>query len=244
MKTYTLKTKHLVCFLLILTFSCEEMINITFTESSLEFNKNAIVEVNIPKAEGNPLVSENINHTIENHIANSLVFSEELSDTISLEYALDKFDSEYAAFKSDFEESALVWEGLFDGEVTYQSPMLITIAINSYLNTGGAHGNMNITLFNFDALTGQLLSNEELIADMPSFIEIAEKHFKLNTKTEDPNGFDDYFFGEGFHLPANIGLNDEGILLFYNVYEIASYAVGITEFTIPFDEVEDLLNVF
>ena len=63
-------------------------------------------------------------------------------------------------------------------------------------------------------------------------------------KTEEDEGFGDYFFGEEFHLPANIGYNDEGVLLFYNVYEIASYAVGITEFTIPFEEVEDYLSIF
>ena len=240
----TLKLRILVIIAIIFVYSCDERIPVSFSESSIEINKNASIAINIPKAEGNIMVGEKINNTIANHIANALVFSEEESDTITLDFAITTFDSEYAKFKSDFTEDALVWEALIDGEVTYQSPMVITIAINSYLNTGGAHGNMNITLFNFDAVTGDIIPNEALITDLTLFTELAMKHFRTNTKTQEQDDFGDYFFGEGFHLPANIGFNEDGILLFYNVYEIASYAVGITEFTIPFDEVEDNLAMF
>lgn len=237
-----MRTKFAFLVLFTLIFSCEELITVTFVEESLEFNDNATIEINIPKAEGNSLAKNAINQTIESHIANMLNFSEEESDSISLEGAVTKFDTEYAAFKSDFEESSLVWEAMFDGEVTYQSPDVITIAINSYLNTGGAHGNMNITLFNFDPMSGNLLTLEDILLDISAFETIARDHFKKATKIEE-EGFGEYFFGDDFHLPANIGFNDEGVFLFYNIYEIASYAMGITEFTIPFDEVDALLNV-
>jgi hypothetical protein len=228
--------------LIILAFSCDEAVNTTFSESTFEYTESVLVEVNIPKADGESNISAQINSTIENHIANMLNFSEDVSDTISLKNAITKFEKEYEAFKSDFQESSLVWEAMFDGEVTYHSPLVITIAINSYLNTGGAHGNLNISLFNFDTSTGKLLSNDKLISNHISFSDIAKKHFKEHTNTQEE--FGDYFFGEAFHLPANIGYNKEGVLLFYNVYEIASYAVGVTEFTIPFEEVEDFLSVF
>lgn len=228
--------------LIILAFSCDEAVNTTFSESTFEYTESVLVEVNIPKADGESNISAQINSTIENHIANMLNFSEDVSDTISLKNAITKFEKEYEAFKSDFQESSLVWEAMFDGEVTYHSPLVITIAINSYLNTGGAHGNLNISLFNFDTSTGKLLSNDKLISNHISFSDIAKKHFKEHTNTQEE--FGDYFFGEAFHLPANIGYNKEGVLLFYNVYEIASYAIGVTEFTIPFEEVEDFLSVF
>lgn len=237
-----MKTKYLIFLLIILAFSCDEAVNTTFSESTFEYTESVLVEVNIPKADGESNISAQINSTIENHIANMLNFSEDVSDTISLKNAITKFEKEYEAFKSDFQESSLVWEAMFDGEVTYHSPLVITIAINSYLNTGGAHGNLNISLFNFDTSTGKLLSNDKLISNHISFSDIAKKHFKEHTNTQEE--FGDYFFGEAFHLPANIGYNKEGVLLFYNVYEIASYAIGVTEFTIPFEEVEDFLSVF
>jgi hypothetical protein len=53
----------------------------------------------------------------------------------------------------------------------------------------------------------------------------------------------DYFFGKPFHLPENIGYGDEGIILLYNVYEVASYAQGYTEFAIPYDIAESFLKM-
>ncbi len=217
-----------------------EEVNITFSEFNIEFNENAVIEINAPRAEGDNFISNIINSKIENHIVNMLNFEENESNLL-LENALVKFDSEYAKFKNDFEESALVWEALFEGEVTYQSSKIISIAINSYLNTGGAHGNMNITFLNFDPMTGRLLEFHDLILNKAAFEDVAKKHFEAAKQASGKTGFVDYFFGEGFQLPENIGFTDDGVILFYNVYEIASYADGITEFVIPYNEIEAYL---
>ena len=162
---------------------------------------------------------------------------------MSLEYAISKFNSEFESVREDNEEIAVTWEALFDGEVTYQSAEVICIALNTFMNTGGAHGNMNITLYNFDGTSGDLLQIEDLISDMESFAEFVKPYFETEIKSKGDENLADYFFGEPFHLPANIGINDEGILMLYNVYEIASYAQGLTEFTIPFNDVERFLKV-
>ena len=235
--------KILVLMFVCISFSCIEESQLSFSEINLKFNDNAIVEINVPNAEGESSVSKLINATIEEQIGNALNFSEDESDSISLPDAIKKFDTEYKEFKNDFEENALVWEAVFDGEITYQSSEIISIAINSYLNTGGAHGNMNITFLNFNPSTGNILNFDELINDKINFKDIAKQHFKTAIQTTEKSGFGDYFFGEDFHLPANIGFSDEGVILFYNVYEIASYAVGITELTIPYEDVEQYLIV-
>ena len=235
-----MKTKFLALLLVLILFSCKEVTLVNFTETNNIYNENAIVELNIPKAEGTSTKAQAINKVVENHIANMLVFLEEPSDTLQLDYAIENFDSEYKSFKDGFGESAMVWDASFDGEVTYQSPMLISIAINSYINSGGAHGNLNVTFFNFDASTGELLQFDDLFNDKEGIKEIVKTHFEEETKGSEIN----YFFGEPFSLPANIGFNDEGIVCFYNVYEIASYADGITEFTVPFEDVEAYLNMY
>ena len=235
-----MKTKFLALLLVLILFSCEEVTLVNFTETNNIYNENAIIELNIPKAEGTSTKAQAINKVVENHIANMLVFLEEPSDTLQLDYAIENFDSEYKSFKDGFGESAMVWDASFDGEVTYQSPMLISIAINSYINSGGAHGNLNVTFFNFDASTGELLQFDDLFNDKEGLKEIVKTHFEEETKGSEIN----YFFGEPFSLPANIGFNDEGIVCFYNVYEIASYTDGITEFTVPFEDVEAYLNMY
>lgn len=235
-------------FLLILSIffvvkACEEEVQITFSETNIVHEENSIVEINMPKAEGKSEVAGKIQAVIEGHIANQLNFSETADPSIDIKGGISKFESEYNAFKEDISEDAMPWEAIFDGDVIYMSSEVISIAINSYLNTGGAHGNMNVTLFNFSASSGELIENEELLIMNPEFKALAETHFKeeISRKGADYN---DYFFDEGFSLPANMGLNDDGLLLFYNNYEIAAYAMGITEFTIPFDEVDPFLKLF
>jgi hypothetical protein len=224
---------------LTLCFSCAVTAPIIFSEVNELYENNAVVELNIPKAEGNTEQSKEINKVIENHIANMLVFLEEPSDTLQLSYAINKFDSEFKRFKEEFEESAMVWDASFDGEVTYQSSELISIAINSYVNSGGAHGNSNVTFFNFDA-SGKLLSFNDLFTNKSELTTKVKSYFEEETEGNTTS----YFFGEEFHLPANIGFNDEGVIFFYNVYEIASYADGITEFTIPFEDMEPYLTLY
>lgn len=221
--------------------ACKKEIYLKFTESNSVFNINAIVEINIPKAEGENTVSFAINSKIENHIANALSFSEEHTDSLSLNDAVSKFDEEYSQFKNDYEEGSLIWEAIFDGEVIYQSSEIICVAINTYTNTGGAHGNMNITLYNFNARTGEVIENEDLIVDATGFTEIIKSNFKKEIDIDSENEFGDFFFGEDFHLPANIGFTDDGLLILYNIYEIASYAQGITEFTIPYEEIDNFI---
>lgn len=224
---------------LCLVFSCAVTAPLIFTEINELYEENAVVELNIPKAEGDSEQSKAINKVIENHIANMLVFFEEPSDTIQLDYAIKFFDSEYKSFKEGFGESAMVWDASFDGEVTYQTEELISIAINSYMNSGGAHGNSSITFYNFDA-SGDLLTFNDLFTNKDDLTSVVKTFFEKETEGSSIN----YFSGEEFHLPANIGFNDEGVLFFYNVYEIASYADGITEFTIPFQEIEHYLKLY
>ncbi len=238
--------KKIVLLILVLIgiISCVKEVRLTFFETNFTKTENAVIEINIPFAEGNTDVSESINASIENFIVNTINFSEDSFISVSLNEAATKFDSIYIAFKDDFEENSLIWEALIDGEVTYQSPEITCIAINSYLNTGGAHGNMNISFLNFNSRTGRLLQNDELIKDKIDFIKLSEIYFNLELQEKlKENGFNDYFFGDSFQLPENIGFSDEGVILLYNVYEIAPYSEGITEFTIPFEEVLPYLRL-
>ena len=225
--------------MLLSVFSCVEEDKLSFIETNEIFKNNAIVEINIPKAEGNSDLANTINYKIENHIANMLNFSEDDTDSITLNDAVNKFDAEYKAFKNDFEESALVWEALFDGEVTYQSAEIISIAINGYLNTGGAHGNMNVTFLNFNPKTGHVLTFDDVFTNKEDLTKAIKPFFDKETKPSNIS----YFFGKEFHLPENIGFSDEGVILLYNVYEIAPYSKGITEFTIPFEEVLQYIKI-
>jgi len=227
----------------VLFWSCATEKALVFSESNALYEDNAVIEINIPVAEGDSELAKAINSKVENHIANMLNFAEEASESIQLKDAIKNFDNNYKSFKNDFAESALVWEATFDGEVTHNSENIISLAVSSYSNTGGAHGNTNVTFYNFDKAASKLVDVNTIITDKDAFKTLAEQYFKDNVNRDDEFSYEDYFFGEGFQLPANIGFNEEGLILFYNTYEIAPYAMGITEFTIPYSELDTVLEL-
>lgn len=230
--------KLLLTFCLIFfIYSCENDSTIVFLDTNISVKNNSIVEVNIPIANGNAETSSLINTTIENTIISSLQIGG-TKDLLpkSIEESISTFNSEYKEFITDFPDSLLHWEAQIDGEVVYQSPRIISIAITSYINTGGAHGNLNISFKNFNAVTGTLIPNKNLIKNIDEFKKLALPRFKEAIKEKD------YAFeSKSFELPVNMAYGDAGIILLYNTYEIAPYSTGIIEFTIPYNEVNPLL---
>lgn len=230
---------YFILFTLLFYSNCAEEKELSFSEVNITTNTNNIVEINIPKAIGDADVSEKINTTINNLITTSLEIDESETNSVkSVEESINAFNKEYETFKSDFPESPLIWESQIDGEVTYQSNTIITIAITNYQNTGGAHGILTVTLLNFDAQTGVLLKNDDLFSDISSFKTLAKDYFvkEISDKKEM------YFEPDNFVLPKNIGYNEEGLILLYNSYEIAPYSTGLTDIYIPFEKVNYLLN--
>tara|TARA_R110002012_G_scaffold312248_1_gene522474 strand:- start:6365 stop:7075 length:711 start_codon:yes stop_codon:yes gene_type:complete len=229
---------YLLC-LFFLVFSCQEDSAITFSEETITTQQNKIVEINIPVAKGAEAVKNSINESIATLISASLSIEQEMeTKNRTISESINKFNSEYENFKSEFPESPVVWDAQIDGEIMYQTDAIISIAITSYLNTGGAHGNLVISFLNFDALTGQSLKNEQLFNNFSAFKTLANDYF--NDHIADKKEL--YFEPDTFILPENIGYNDSGIILLYNSYEVAPYSTGLTEFTIPFNAVMPYLN--
>ena len=234
-----LKKLLLITVCLFFVFSCKKETPITFIEINMPFEDNKIVEINIPKAQGNNSISNKINLSIENTIIEAFNSSApDDNSPKSIKESVAFFNTEYKTFKNDFSESPIKYEAQIDGEIIHQTTNIISIAITSYINTGGAHGLLQITLLNFDAHTGEKLLNKELFTDIDGFKNVAKSYF--NKEIADKK--EDLFTPNTFTLPLNISFTNDGILLLYNTYEIASYATGIIELTIPYYEVNSFLS--
>jgi hypothetical protein len=239
-----LKRFYSILVFSILVFSCTDEIKpATFNITSIDKAFEAEIVVSYDKAQGNSELSQTINTNIQNAIVNMLGNSGE--EKRNLDAALKRFNGEYVNFKNDFPEATEpVWELNIETELTYQSNAIITLAISTYSFEGGAHGNDQIKFLNLDAKTGNILNNNDIIKDEINFKTLAESYFTKSIESEDKDlKPEDFFFGEPFQLPENIGFSEDGLVFLYNVYEVASYAQGYTEFVIPFDDVEPYLKV-
>ncbi|MFL1012450.1 DUF3298 and DUF4163 domain-containing protein [Flavisericum labens] len=227
----------IICIFLAFS-SCTDEVKTSFSEVSISTKTNHIVEVNVPEAIGNKIIADQINGEISKSISKALSIGEPNSNiSKSIKESIDNFNSEYEQFINDFPETEIPWEAQIDGEVVYQSPEIISIAITSYVNTGGAHGISNISFLNFNAENGQKLTNEQLITDISAFKILAKPYFDKSIAEKDNAVFD----AKDYQLPANIAYTKDGLVLLYNTYEIAPYSTGIIEFKIPFEKAESYL---
>ncbi|AJR02756.1 DUF3298 and DUF4163 domain-containing protein [Siansivirga zeaxanthinifaciens] len=232
--------KHilLLCSLLIL-LSCKKDIEISFTNIDVTTKNNTLVSINIPFAQGDENVSKKINSEIDQVIISAIEIEEpNHSKSETIEESIDRFNKAYNEFNTQFPDTTGPWEVQIDGEVLVSNPKLTSISITSYTNTGGAHGNTSINFLNFNSVTGEKLSLEDIFNDLLAFKNIAKEYFDQAIK--DKNGL---FNPETFELPENIGFTKEGVILLYNSYEIAPYSTGIIEFTIPIEKISKLLAI-
>lgn len=241
----TIPLKRIISFLvfaLILNSCSSEFKPATFETISVEAPYEADISAVYSGAIGKSDLSNTINSNVEQAIIKTLSAPENTTD---LREVLKAFNAEYLSFKNEFSEgSELVWELHIETELSYQSEDVITIAISTYEFKGGAHGNDQIKFLNLDAKTGHVLSLDDIISQKEDFEILAKKHFikSLDLK-EDQLKMEDFFFGEPFHLPENIGYSEDGLVLLYNVYEVASFDQGYTEFIIPFKDAEPYLKM-
>jgi len=230
--------KYLIslCLFLII-FNCNEEQKTVFSDINLTTNNNTIVEINIPEAKGDKIVSNHINSKIKKTIISALHIGN-MDDiiTTSVEESITSFNNEYTNFKTDFPETPLIWEAQIDGEVMYNSAEIISIAITAFSNTGGAHGILNISFLNFDSSTGYPIQNNQLFTNSEAFKTLARSYFKDAIK--DKNILLDY---KQFELPKNMGYSEDGIVLLYNIQEVTPYSNDIIEFVIPFEKAESYL---
>lgn len=240
----TLKKISLLFVIALVISACNKDVKLKFEPQLIEKSDGASFAINYPKAIGTKAVAEKINHQIEQVITNEMNMNETHENNMSVSEAISEFDKEYKAFKKEFQDSSQKWEVKIDGEVIYESPEVICVSLQTYIDTGGAHGNGGVTFLNFNPETGALLNQNDIISNQAQFKKIAEKAFKEQTKPKDNNEtIEDFFFGEGFQLPSNIGFTEDGLVLLYNNYEIASYAQGITEILLPYNQIKDVLKV-
>ena len=110
-----------------------------------------------------------------------------------------------------------------------------SISIPNGLSSKNSKARTN-SFLNFNAETGNRIPNKNLFKNESDFKAAVKPYYEAALNEDDI-----IFEPDNFQLPANIGYNEEGIILLYNTYEIAPYSTGIIDFTIPIDKVSSLL---
>jgi len=210
-----------------------------------KINNCAITEIEILEALHDNIVSKNINIEIQKAVCLALQIDDD-NPPKSIDEAINRFNDLYQEMKKEFPDETTPYEASIHCQLSFRNDYILSILIDSYLFTGGAHGNGNSVYITLNTISGKLIDTTEIFQDYKKFKDIAEKIFRetyeIGTDASiNSTGF--FFENDQFILPENIGFTKSHILLVYNQYEISSYADGIIELKIDKKEVNSLFKI-
>jgi hypothetical protein len=237
-------------FLCLIFTSCKKELsfeNETFEEKSTIPCKNDCpnITIEVPVAKNLKVISDSINKKVF-AVIKEIVFFEEDSVKVDGYKSLAKsFISSYEEMHQKFPQDTFGWEAKIIGNVEFQSDQILNLKIDHYTFTGGAHGYQGYRSLLFNRTTGKTIFNKQLFKNEKEFKAFAEKAFRAKYKipeTANINATGLMFENDNFQLPQNIFYTSQGLLLYYNSYEAASYADGPKELIFPYEEVKQYLN--
>ncbi len=234
-------------FLVLICLGCKKDTNISLEPLLLvgdPCKECPEVRIEIPKAVKKDRISMAVNTALKEEIIFLLNFNDQ-ADAATIEEAITGFTRDYSDISPLFLDEHGGWEARIKGEVSYEDPQMLTIKLDSYLYTGGAHGYEATRFLNFNKRKGTELQDWELFADRKDFLRYAELKFRKQEHIPEgkPINSTGYMFErDTFYLPENIGFTPEGVKLLYNQYEVASFAEGTVELVLPYKEVTKYLS--
>ncbi|MDX1333905.1 MAG: DUF4163 domain-containing protein [Robiginitalea sp.] len=202
-----------------------------------------VVRVTIPEIPGNSKLGTSINTALREEIIELLDY-DEARDARDIPEAIKAFQDGFRKMQEEFPEELTGWEASVEAFKTYEDPEVLTIEMDTYIFTGGAHGYPATRYLNFSKKTGEELDAAELLKDAGAFTVFAEAAFRkqYGISSDAPINSTGFMFEDNqFRLPQNMGLTTQGMVLHYNPYEAASYADGALVLEFPLEAVRPFL---
>jgi hypothetical protein len=131
--------------------------------------------------------------------------------------------------------------------VIWQNADYLSVNLDFYGYTGGAHGYGGVGYATYNLNTGKSLEVTEVVKDTAALVPLLEKAFVAakNEASGEQYQLADLLFPEFKHLPVpahNFCISEKGLHFAYNPYEVAAYAIGITEILIKWEEAGTLAD--
>lgn len=151
-----------------------------------------------------------------------------------------ELDEEVKALSANHKISLMIKPKILNSE----GP-LVTVVLNSSNYLGGAHGSASQQYFNFDLEKKKMIPLKELVEKNKLSMLESKAHEAFKTwviDSELAEDVDEYEQIWKFKLSDNYYLGNQGLILQYGEYEIGPYVVGLPRLTIPYEQLQGILQ--
>ncbi len=186
------------------------------TEAIKEEGERRSIVVHYPQISG--FANENAQKKINETLKTDAELNADLARQ-SLEGALEDEEGTYD----------VSFEGTYT--VTYNEQDRLSLYVDYYIYTGGAHGTTARVAYTFDLKTGKPLTLADVAGGNDKYVSIINDHIQSQIKARGIallNPFKTIEPDRDFFLKHN------GVVVYFTQYEYTPYAAGMPEFEIPF----------
>ncbi|MEQ8175848.1 MAG: DUF3298 and DUF4163 domain-containing protein [Syntrophomonadaceae bacterium] len=129
-----------------------------------------------------------------------------------------------------------VFEGLQIFKVTYDKACIISLYFDNYQYTGGAHGLTVRTSQTWNLKTGKMIKLRELYNCRGNYKSYIKNKIIEQIKENPDSYFENYeeLVEQTFDV-NNFYCTPQGVVVYFQQYDIAPYASGIREFLLPYN---------
>lgn len=139
-----------------------------------------------------------------------------------------------------------LWEMERSVQVSFGADHLATLKYSESGYTGGAHPFSGQRYFAMDLDSGKQLTLKDLLAAgyEQGLNEAGERAFRKARNLPPAASLEEagfWFANNAFKVNTNFGVTKKGLAFIFNPYEVAPYALGPTEFTVPYGDIDTLI---
>ena len=204
----------------------------------------AYFEVSYPEFAG---MDVEVSRVVSKRIDAAVSLGNPESQGQSMEQIGKIFIQDYDDFKSEIPDAFGGWHYTAKVEVEVLTDSLLSLSVHDEYYTGGAHGGSGVYFINIDPRTGDEFTLDNFFK--PGYNEaltnLGNQVFRQTRNLSDTSSLSENYFEfpeDKFQLNKNYGFTQEGVVFFYNSYEIAPYAAGPTEVVIPYKDVKEWIR--
>ena len=116
---------------------------------------------------------------------------------------------------------------------------IVSIPVEQYQDTGGAHGLTTKISYNFDLNNGVMLKLKDLFKKDYDYTKVINNEIKKQIDKKSSIYFDNGKSFKGIKENQDFYITEDSVVVYFQLYEIAPYSSGIREFKIPFSLLKD-----
>ncbi len=206
-----------------------------FYKAKIRYPHLKIDEKLIKEESYNPLFIQKINNDISTYVT---AFEEDIEKQ-SKEY------EQYYKENKDKEQIKYQYEAYSKYGIAYNKNNYLSIPLLTYQFTGGAHGISYLKSFNYDLYNQKELTLKDCFKEDVDYKKIVNTFIKSEIEKQPELYFDGSGGIAGFTSISDnqdFYVSEDGIVVYFQLYDISPYYVGIPQFTMTYDEFRNVLK--